>query len=127
MRFSKRRKAKIRKNNQKRVSRVCRNMIGRDVWADKEDQLYYVVDQAKIDGMMYLLTEDENGDFAIIKIVNVHLFVKLSTKKLLNANNKFSNSSYWRKNSKIEISDDGVIKYVACRNQYDMNTFFVEV
>lgn len=132
MRFSKRRKAKIHKNNQKRVSRVCKNMIGCSVSADNDNLKYWVVDQAKINGIMYLLTIDENGEFAIIKIVNVHLFVRLSSKKLLKTRLDFSKSSYWRRNSKIQISDNGIIKYISGRNQYDMNTFnnvhiFIEI
>lgn len=123
MRFSKRRKAKIRKNRQKRVNRTCNRMIGCNVSADKDDARYYVVDQAKIDGMIYLLVEGEDGKFSIIKIVNVHLFVKLSPKRVLNKCQDFCNSSYWRDNSRIEISKEGIIDYVACRNQYDSRTF----
>ena len=92
------------------------------------DKIKAEIERQKKENINY----DENGEFAIIKIVNVHLFVRLSSKKLLKTRLDFSKSSYWRRNSKIQISDNGIIKYISGRNQYDMNTFnnvhiFIEI
>ena len=105
MKFSQRRKNKIRKITQKRVNRVCSSMIGCYV----EDG--NVKDQAKINNVMYLLVESEK-EYSIFKIVKVGEYVKLSAKKVLQNQKKFANHEYWKKHSTIQFTEDGKIKSV---------------
>lgn len=109
MKFSPRKKAKMRKANQRRINRVCKNMIGCTV--DYEHG-YVVKDQAKINNVQYLLVQIENDQYAIYKIVKVCEYVRLSPKKVLQNQKAFSNYAYWQDNSTIQISPEGIIESV---------------
>lgn len=106
MKFSRSKKAKIRRNNQRRINKNCKDMIGCCI--DFEHG-YKVKDQAKINGIMYLLVKVENDQFAIYKIVKVGNYVRLSNKKVLENQKDFSNYVYWRNDSTIQISEEGEI------------------
>ena len=108
VKFSQRKKAKIRKANQKKINRYCNNMIGCHIYDGKKR--YEVVDQAKIDDTIYLLVQVKDNMYEIWKIVKVREYVKLSNKKVLQKCKKFSNPAYWRWHSTIKITDDGKIQ-----------------
>lgn len=113
MKFSQKRKNKIRKNNQRRINRCCGNMIGCCIDFAQECE---VIDQAKIDGIMYLLVEEGDSHYAIYKIVKVLEYVRISEKKVLQNQKAFSNQAYWKKNSMIKITADGKIESVITKN-----------
>lgn len=115
MKFSKQKKAKIRKNKQRRINRTCKYMIGCRV---DFKHGYTVKDQAKIDNIMYLLVQVENGQYAIYKIVKVGEYVRLSNKKVLRNQKAFSNHEYWYNHSTITITDEGKIKSVQQTEQH---------
>ena len=106
MKFSEKKKAKIRKRNQRRINKNCKDMIGCCI--DFEHG-YKVKDQAKINDIIYLLVKVENDQYAIYKIVRVGNYVRLSNKKVLQNQEDFSNYVYWRDNSTIQISEEGEI------------------
>lgn len=109
MKFSKRKKAKMRKYNQRKINKNCKNIIGCTV--DYENR-YVVKDQAKINNVMYLLVQVENGQYAIYKIVKIGRYVRLSPKKVLKNQKIFSNYVYWYDKSRIEFSANGEIESV---------------
>lgn len=109
MKFSQKKKAKMRKANQRRINRVCKNMIGCTVDFERG---YVVKDQAKINNIQYLLVQIENCQYAIYKIVKVCEYVRLSPKKVLQNQKAFSNYMYWQDNSTIQISPEGIIESV---------------
>ena len=108
MKFSKRKKAKIRKNNQRRVKRVHGDMIGYCIDYRKN---YRVKDQAIIKNTMYLLVK-EDSSYAIYKIPKVCEYVKLSPKRILQNQKDFSKHMNWRENSVIQINEQGKIESV---------------
>ena len=110
MKFSPRKKAKIRKMNQKKIKRYCKNMIGHHIYDG--DHCYEVMDQAKINDVIYLLVQVEENEYAIYKIVKVFEYVRLSNKKILEKQKKFSNHVYWEEHSTIQINADGKIESV---------------
>ena len=109
MKFNPKKKAKMRKTNQRRINRVCKNMIGCTIDFERG---YVVKDQAKINNIQYLLVQTENNQYAIYKIVKVYEYVRLSPKKVLQNQRAFSNYVYWQNNSTIEISPEGNITSV---------------
>jgi len=113
MKFSKKKKSKMRKIRQRRINRCCKNMIGCciDYGAG-----YIVIDQAKINDTMYLLVETQDNQYAIYKIVKIGEYVSLSPKKVLQNKKDFSNHDYWKKHSTIEISEDGTVEAVKIGN-----------
>ena len=130
MKFSPRKKAKIRKANQRRINRVCKNMIGCTVDFERN---YIVKDQAKINNIQYLLVQVENSQYAIYKITKVYEYVRLSPKKVLQNQKAFSNYVYWQNDSTIEISPEGNIvsakrtsRRVAWKNDKPVYIFVVE-
>ena len=108
MKFSQRKKAKIRKKNQNKINRHCSNMTGCHIYDG--DECYEVMDQAKINDTMYLLVQGKEKQYSIWKIVKVGEYVRLSNKKVLQNYKKFSNHAYWRLHSTIQISADGKIE-----------------
>ena len=106
MKFSPKKKAKMRKANQRRINRNCKNMIGCTVDFERG---YVVKDQAKINNIQYLLVQVENNQYAIYKIVKICEYVRLSPKKVLQNQKTFSNYAYWQDNSTIQISPEGNI------------------
>ena len=109
LKFSQKKKAKMRKINQRRINRVCKHMIGYTIDYELEEK---VIDQAKIDGKMYLLTENKHSQYAIHKIINIHNNVKLSAKRLIKNQIKFMNHDYWQEHSTIIINEYGDIEEV---------------
>ena len=115
LKFSKKKKAKIRKINQRRINRVCKYMIGCTIdYVVKAE----VIDQAKIDGIMYLLTQNMYNQYAIYKIINVHDSVKLSSRRILNNKKNFMNHEYWSEHSTILINEVGDIEDVKCGSMF---------
>ena len=110
MKFSPRKKAKMRKQNQRRIKRCCGNMIGGRI--DFEHGGYEVKDQAEIKGTMYLLIQVEDGNYAIYKIVKAFQYIRLSQKKVLENKKALSNHEYWKEHSTIEITEEGKIQSV---------------
>ena len=109
MKFSQRKKAKIRKNNQRQINRYCKDMIG--CLIDFEHG-YTVKDQAKIKDIIYLLAQSEDNQYAIYKIVKVRKYVRLSPKKILLNQKFFSTHRYWHNDSVIQITPEGEIESV---------------
>lgn len=108
MKFSKKKKAKMRKINQRRIKRVHKYMIG--VYIDYEPERK-VIDQATINDTFYLLVEEEDK-YAIYKIVKICEYVELSPKRVLQNQKDFSNHMNWRKHSVIQINEEGKIESV---------------
>ena len=108
VKFSQRKKAKIRKANQKKINRYCKHMTGCHIYDG--NKCYEIVDQAKIDDTIYLLVEVKDNQYEIWKIVKVGQYVKFSNKKVLENCKKFSNHAYWRWHSTIKITDDGEVQ-----------------
>ena len=106
MKFSPRKKLKMRKARFKRIKRECKYMIGSCIDYDEECQ---VVDQASIKDVLYLLTRDINSDYAIYKVVQPREYVKVSEKKVLRLGKVFTDSTHWMRHSKISISENGII------------------
>ena len=71
-----------------------------------------VIDQAKIDGIRYLLTKNMYNQYAIYKIFKVNGYVQLSVKRLLKNQKKFMNHAYWYEHSTIVINEYGDIEEV---------------
>lgn len=109
MKFSQKRKRKMRKIRQRKTNIICKDMIGCTI--DYKND-YTVKDQAKIGGTQYLLVEIENKQFAIYKIVKVCEYVRLSEKKILQIKKSLSNYLNWKCWSSILISDDGKLESV---------------
>jgi len=109
LKFSQKKKAKIRKTNHRRINRACKNMIGCTMNYELEDK---VIDQAKIDDVIYLLSQNMYNQYSIYKIINVHSFVKLSARRILNNQLKFMNHAYWNEHSTILINEYGDIEEV---------------
>lgn len=105
MKFSPRKKAKMRKAREKRMSKEFKNMFHFVI----PDTQYYVIDQIKINGTIYLLVENLEGENAIYKIVDILKLVKLSTKKLIRLRNEFNKQEKWDRYSHVTISDDGKV------------------
>lgn len=106
MKFSEKRKRKIRKQNQRRINKCCKDIIGCCI--DFECDAV-VVDQARINDTMYLLTTDQDYQYAIYKIVKVGEYVKLSSKRILEKQVEFLNKAYWKEKCQLKIEADGTI------------------
>ena len=85
-------------------------MIGCNIYEPENE--YEVIDQAKIKGVMYLLVKGRNNSYAIYKIISVGKEVRLSNKKVLQNLKFFSNPTYWKLNTTVQIDADGNIKSV---------------
>lgn len=109
MKFSPRKKAKMRKARFKRIRKDCKNMIGYHIDYNTDCR---VIDQAIIKDVMYLLTCDVYCDYAIYKVVNPWEMVRLSAKKVLRLREKFENHMYWKYHSLITLSENGEIESV---------------
>ena len=114
MKFSPRKKAKIRKANQKKINRYCKDMIGYHIYDG--NNCYEIADQAKIDDTIYLLVQVKDNRYEIWKIVKIGQYVKLSNKNVLQKCKKFSNHVYWRSHSTIQITDAGEIQSAVIGN-----------
>lgn len=106
MKFSPRKKAKMRKARFKRIKRECKCMIGSCVDYDAESK---VVDQATFKDVLYLLTRDINCKYAIYKVVQPREYVKVLEKKVLRLSKNFTNPDNWMRHSQISISENGKI------------------
>jgi len=119
MKFSEKKKAKMRKTRQRRVNRECGNMMGCAISNSDEPIYKEVIDQAKLDGIQYLLVEcskknkivlfPEDIRFTIYKIVRFDEYVELSPKRVLEKKDAFSNGGFWRDKHKVHISDEGKV------------------
>ena len=109
LKFSQKKKAKMRKTNQRRINRECKHMIGCTLDYELKAE---VIDQAKINGVMYLLTENMYNQYAIYKIINVHNSIKLSPRRILQNQKNFMNHAYWSEHSTILINEYGDIEDV---------------
>lgn len=123
MKFSQKKKAKMRKIRQRRINRCCSNMVGCHVYYESGEG--YVIDQAKIGGIMYLLIETRDNKYAICKIVKAYQYVRLSSKRVLQNKKTFSNYQYWENHSTIEINEDGVIQSV--KDVYGRKNTYVRI
>ncbi len=116
MKFSQRKKAKIRKYRQRRINSACKDIVGSSIYYLEER--YEVIDKTNINGVIYLLVQNynrnkrDNDDYYIFKAVEVFDYVKLSSKRILQNKKAFSNHQNWSEHSTIEITDDGIIKSV---------------
>lgn len=106
MKFSEKRKRKIRKQNQRRINKCCKNIIGCCIDFGCNS---VVVDQAKINNTMYPLTIDQDYQYAIYKIVKVGEYVKLSSRRILEKQAEFQNKAYWKEKCQLKIEADGTI------------------
>lgn len=109
MKFSQKKRAKIRKTNQRRINRECKYMIGCTIDYELKAK---VIDQAKIKEIMYLLTENVYNQYDIYKIINVHNSIKLSARRILQNQKNFMNHAYWSEHSTILINEYGDIENV---------------
>ena len=110
MKFSKLKKAKMRKIRQKQINRQCKYMIGHTI--DYEHG-YKAKDQAKINNIMYLLVNsEEENQFWIYRIVRPYEYARIMPKRVLKMKEEFSNCANWYNHNAIEITDEGNIKSV---------------
>lgn len=105
MKFSPKKKAKMRKAREKRMSKEFKDMFHYVIPGTK----YYVIDQIKINGTIYLLVENLEGKNAIYKIADMLKFVKLSPKRLIQLRNEFIKQEKWKRYSYVTISDNGKV------------------
>lgn len=109
MKFSKKRKLKIRKQNQRRIKIHCKNLVGCCI----DDEAYVIViDQIKIENDIYLLTEDNDEKYAIYKIVRIGQYSKIGNKKILQKKEKLLKRNAWKYQSQITLETDGTISGV---------------
>ena len=109
MKFSPRKKAKMRKARFKRIKKNCKNMLGYHIDYDTDCR---VIDQTIIKDVMYLLTCDAFNNFAIYKVVNPCDMVRVSGKKVLRFQGKIRNHMCWKYHSEITLSENGEIESV---------------
>lgn len=111
MKFSESKKAQMKKRRQKRINRAYSYTIGLHVYDFSSDSQLEVIDEARINNTVYLLTESDSSkqEIAIYKIVDVGKYVKLSTKRLLEKKQNFEITENWEKKTKICIYPNGVI------------------
>ncbi len=125
MKFSTKRKNKMRRTRLERNKRIYGTCIGCYVEGDNE-----VVDTLTYANNLYLLTI--GNKCKIFKVVSPHEFVELSGKKMLKLRAIFENSRRWKEHTKIELTDFGVIKaYTPAPKPWEMVSgrfvIFVEV
>ena len=116
MRFSKKRKAEMRKYRERRIRKNTGPGWVYSGWRDFEtDEYFDILDIARFGGHCYLLVEEtDTNTFAIYKKVHEcnSESVKLSPKKVLLNKKAFEHPSTWQEKSKVIISDDGIITSV---------------
>ena len=109
MKLSKAKKGKMKKTVQKRIKKVCGNMIDCHIYEPETDTIFKVVDQSYISNTLYLLAKSGNDEYGIFKIIKVCKYVKLSVKKILKKKDIFEESQNWKNSTFISISSEGVI------------------
>lgn len=111
MKFSKSKKAQMQKRRQKRIDRCYSYTIGLHIYDFHNDFMRKVIDEARINDTVYLLTEADfaNKEITIYKIVDLGKYVKLSTKRLLERKQNFEIIENWKQRTAISIYPNGVI------------------
>ena len=120
MKFNKRKKTKMKKIRQRRIRRCYGDMTGYHIFFENLDDKCKVIDQIQIKGDIYFLTEIDENQYAIYKIVKIGEYVKLSNKKILSNRQLLCNPDRWNNHSEIEISRDGEIEVIKKINIYDV-------
>ena len=111
MKFSESKKAQMKKRRQKRITRAYSYTIGLHVYDFWNDAQFEVIDEARINNIIYLLSESDSSEqeIAIYKIADVGKYVKLSTKRLLEKKHNFEIAENWERKTNISIYPNGVI------------------
>lgn len=116
MKFSKEKKAKMRKYRNRKIKRVYNEMSYTQWWwTDENGERWDSVDYATFRKTCYILAENEDcSEYAIFKMVsdNVSESVKLSSKRIMSNRQTFINPSVWNEKSEVVISQEGVIEKV---------------
>ncbi len=120
MKFSSKKKAKMRKYRNKRKKRSY-NQVIRSIefcsweWQDEKGKRWLALDGATFRHAYYLLAKcTTSNEVAIFKMVNEYIFdnVRLSPKKVLKNRRTFSSPSVWKLKSDVKISDEGIVENV---------------
>lgn len=106
MKFSQRRKDKMKKARFNRAKKFYGNQTGYCVDGAKE-----VVDTLEFDNTLYLLTQD-GLQYCILKTVSDKRRVQLSNKKVLKLKAIFERNSKWKNHTKVSINDLGTIETI---------------
>lgn len=115
MKFSKRKKRKIKKNRQRRVRKTYGYVRGLTIskysCIDIPDKYGYVkvIDKTYINGELYFLVISKSEKFFIYKVFDIAKYSYVSTKKLIKYKKHFENSGQWHYNSVVNIDDTGII------------------
>lgn len=113
----------MRQIRQRRANRYCKDMYGYTIYLDQQ---YTVIDQAKIQGTLYLLAiSEDNKAFKIFKLYDLVKITELSPKRVLEMCTYFSNSAYWKDQSMLFIDELGYI--VQVKDRYKRQVKFVYV
>lgn len=97
---------KISKTQRRKIFRHCGNMIGLHVG---NNNWYKIIDQAKINGVMYLLGVAQDKTHAIYEMIKVDEAILLPPKKLLENRLSFCNKDFWQEHTSIQLDDTGNI------------------
>lgn len=126
MKFSTKKKAKMRKIRLERNKRIYHG-TGFCVEGDNR-----VIDRLPAQNNLYLLTISGNNQCKIFKVISCHEVVEMSPKRILNKRRFFQNTNNWKEHTKIELDDSGEIKaYTPAPNPWEKFSgrivIFVEV
>lgn len=105
----------MRKFRENRINRNSGSWTVGSGWTDwQNDKSYSIADVARFEGHVYLLVEDDAGNYSIFKKVNEcnSDSVKLSSKRILQIKKALEHPSTWQEKSKLTISDTGVLTEV---------------
>ena len=105
MKFSNKKKRKMRKIRYKRNLKTYGSSIGRYYTLDG----FTILDTILYKGQMYFLGSDGDENYKIIKVVSVHEHVPLSDKKVLKKKNVFGNPDRWNLKTKLIIDNTGKV------------------
>ncbi len=119
MKFSQKKKDKMRKIRQKRIQKTYGSMVAMEVYGN-----YRVIDHAKIFDNFYLL--GNNGEeCAVFKIADVGNIVKLSLKSVRKLSKYLSNKDRWCYQSYVPIDSDGKLIQSEIKSKFLRKQHFI--
>lgn len=119
MKFSERKKKKMKKIRQRRIRKSYGYVIGMTIPYylcinfPKDTHVYVIIkDQTTINGDLYFLVlhkTKEVKEYFILKAVEHSQYVCVSTKNLIKYKRHFQNPVHWQEKSDIFISNEGIL------------------
>lgn len=105
MKFSERKKAKMRKARQKRINKLYKDPVGVTVdWKEG----YKCVDYLKVDDIFYLLAKNADDKYAIYKIIDVHQYTKLNSNQIFKMASILLKDENWHCETSVLIMTDNM-------------------